>query len=73
MAKHLKDLLSADRISSFRQYFSIPDDVHLSLVTDSTLDMERTDESTIIFPLLSIAEGGVCFPLYPFLRVVLRH
>ncbi|THG23949.1 hypothetical protein TEA_015958 [Camellia sinensis var. sinensis] len=59
MAKHLKDLLSSDQISSFRHHFSIPDDVRLSLVTDGTLDMERPDETTIVFPLLSIAEGGV--------------
>ena len=73
MKKHLKDLLSADQISDLRHHFSIPDDVHLLLVADSTLEMERTDENTIIFPLLSIAEGGVRFPLHPFLRVVLRH
>ncbi|GMP42911.1 hypothetical protein CsSME_00012489 [Camellia sinensis var. sinensis] len=73
MAKHLKDLLSKGRISGFRRHFSIPDDVHLSLVTDNTLDMEREDQNTIVFPLLSIAEGGVRFPLHPFLRAVLRH
>ncbi|THG15951.1 hypothetical protein TEA_029910 [Camellia sinensis var. sinensis] len=73
MAKHLKDLLSSDRISGFRRHFSIPDDVRLSLVTDDTLDMERADETTIVFPLLSIAEGGVRFPLHPFLRTVFCH
>ena len=73
MANHLKELLSADRISDFRRHFSIPDDVHLSLLADSTTDMERDDESTIIFPLLSITEGGVCFPLHSFLRAVLRY
>ena len=73
MAKHLKDLLSEGRISGFRRHFSIPDDVHLSLVTDSTLDMEREDQNTIVFPLLSIAEGGVRFSLHPLLRAVLRY
>lgn len=73
MARNLKALLSPDRISGFQRHCSIPDDVHLSLVEDSTTDMQRTDESTIIFPLLSIVEGGVRFPLYPFLRVVFRH
>ncbi|GMP53526.1 hypothetical protein CsSME_00018968 [Camellia sinensis var. sinensis] len=73
MAKHLKALLSADRVFGFRRHFFIPDDVHLSLVTESIIDMEKTDESTIIFSLLSIAEGGVYFPIYPFLRTVLRH
>ncbi|KAF5933540.1 hypothetical protein HYC85_029711 [Camellia sinensis] len=66
MAKHLKDLLSSDRIAGFKRHFSIPDDVRLSLV-------KREDETTIVFPLLSIAEGGVRFPLHPFLRVVLHH
>ena len=73
MAKHLKDLLSSDRIAGFKRHFSIPNDVRLSLVTNDTLDMEREDKTTIVFPLLSIAEGGVRFPLHPFLRAVLRH
>ena len=73
MAKHLKDLLSSDRIAGCRRRFSIPDDVRLSLLADGTLDIEREDETTIVFPLLSIAEGGVRFLLHPFLRAVLRH
>ena len=73
MAKHLKDLLSEGRVSGFRQHFFIPDDVHLSLVTDNRLDMEREDQNSIVFSLLSIAEDGVRFPLHPFLRAVLRY
>lgn len=73
MVKHLKDLLSPDRISGFRRHFFIPDDVRLSFVADGTLDMERFDETTIIFPLLSIAEGGVRFPFHPLLSAVLCH
>ncbi|KAF5933381.1 hypothetical protein HYC85_029552 [Camellia sinensis] len=73
MAKHLKDLLSEGRVSGFRRHFSIPDDVHLSLVTDNSLDIEREDQNSIVFPLLSIAEGRVRFPLHPFLRAVLRY
>ncbi|THF98825.1 hypothetical protein TEA_001757 [Camellia sinensis var. sinensis] len=73
MAKHLKALLSMDRVSGFRRHISILDDVHLSLVAESVIDMERTDESTIIFPLLSIADDRVRFPLHLFLRAVLRH
>ncbi|GMP65939.1 hypothetical protein CsSME_00026515 [Camellia sinensis var. sinensis] len=73
MAKHLKALLSADRVFGFRCHFSILDDIHLSLVAKSLVDMERTDESTIIFPLPSVAEGGVRFLLHSFLRAILRH
>ncbi|GMP48176.1 hypothetical protein CsSME_00015621 [Camellia sinensis var. sinensis] len=73
MAKHLKGLLSMNRAFGFRRHFSILDNIRLSLMTDNTLDIERADESTIIFPLLSIAEGGVRFPLHPFLGVVLHH
>ena len=73
MAKHLKDLLSSDQISGFRRHFSIPNDVRLSFVADGTLDMERVDETTIVFPLLSIAEGGVHFPHHPLLKAVLCH
>lgn len=42
-------------------------------MTDGTLDMERVDESTIVFHLLSIGEGGIRFSLHRFLRVVLCH
>lgn len=73
MVKHLKALLSADRVFAFRRHFSVPDDVHLSLVADGVVDMERTDASTIHFSLLSIAEGGICFPLHLFFRAVLRY
>ncbi|GMP56021.1 hypothetical protein CsSME_00020647 [Camellia sinensis var. sinensis] len=73
MAKQLRALLSADRVSSFHRHFSLPNDVHLSLLADKVIDMERTDESTIVFSLLSIAEGRVRFPLYPLLRAVIRH
>ncbi|THG01811.1 hypothetical protein TEA_006157 [Camellia sinensis var. sinensis] len=44
MAKHLKALLSVNRVSGFQRHFAIPDDVHLSLMTESTIDIERTDE-----------------------------
>ena len=73
MVKLLKDLLLSARIAGFKRHFSIPDDVRLSFVADDTLDMEREDKTTIVFPLLSIAEGGVRFPLHPFLRAVLRY
>lgn len=73
MAPHLKALLSEERVATFRRHFSILDDVHLSLVADNVVDMERADANTIIFPLLSIAEGGVHFLLHPFLRTVLRY
>ncbi|GMP47899.1 hypothetical protein CsSME_00015451 [Camellia sinensis var. sinensis] len=58
MAKHLRALLSAERVSGFHRYFSIPDDVHLSLLAENVINIERTDKNTIVFPLLSIAEGG---------------
>ena len=40
-------------------------------MADGTL--EREDKTTIVFPLLSNAKGGVRFPLHPFLRAVLCH
>ncbi|GMP41767.1 hypothetical protein CsSME_00011742 [Camellia sinensis var. sinensis] len=58
MAKHLRDLLSAERVSDFCRHFSVPNDVHLSLLAENVIDTERTDESIIVFPLLSIAKGG---------------
>ncbi|KAF5931794.1 hypothetical protein HYC85_027965 [Camellia sinensis] len=45
------------RIAGFKRHFSIPDDIHLSIVADSTLDMEREDETTIVFPILSIVKA----------------
>lgn len=73
MANHLKAPLSEDRVAAFRYHFSIPNDVQLSLVGDGEVGTERTDENTIVFPLLAIAQGGVRFPLHPTLRFVLRH
>lgn len=73
MANHLKALLSKNRIAAFRRHFSIPDDVQLSLVGDKEVNMERVDESIVVFPFLAIVEGGVRFPLHVILRSVLRY
>ncbi|KAL7161642.1 hypothetical protein ACSBR2_042168 [Camellia fascicularis] len=73
MANHLKTLLSEDKVVTFRRYFSVPDDVQLTLVGDAKLSMERADANTIVFSLLEIAEGGVHFSLNPFLRTILNY
>ena len=89
MATHLKSLLSEARVAAFHHHFLIPDDIHLSLVTDNVVDMERVDANTIIFSLLSIARvrfvspytfslglvcaTGVSFPLNPMWILPYNH
>ncbi|GMP97478.1 hypothetical protein CsSME_00045714 [Camellia sinensis var. sinensis] len=73
MANHLKALLFKAMAVGFRHHFSIPEDVQLTIVGDAKVSMERADANTIIFPLLVIVEGGVCFLLHPLLRTILNY
>ena len=59
-------------LAAFRQAFSIPDDVELAYCHESDIAFHR-GAGTAFFPLMSILEGGVRFPIDPFLLNNLRY
>ena len=66
-------LLNAEApLAAFRQVFSIPDDVELAYCQESDIALHR-GAGTAFFPLMSILEGGVRFPIDPFLLNTLRY
>ena len=66
-------LLNAEApLAAFRQTFSIPDDVELAYCHESEIALHR-GASTAFFPLMSVLEGGVRFPIDPLLLNTLRY
>ena len=59
-------------LAAFRQVFSIPDDVELVYCHESEIALHR-GVGTAFFPLMSILEGGVRFPIDPLLLNTLRY
>ena len=59
-------LETPEQIARFRGDYNIPDDVNLRL--DNELDDYAFHNGEIPFYLVTIVEGGVRFPLHPFLR-----
>ena len=57
---------------AFRQNFSIPDDVEMAYCHESEIALHR-EAGTTFFPLMSILEGGVRFPIDPLLLNTLRY
>ena len=65
-------LESSDALATFRDRFSIPDDVEVAYCHESEIALHR-GRGTTFFPLMSILEGGVRFPVDPFLTDALRY
>ena len=59
-------------LATFRSKFSIPDDVEVAYCHESEISLHR-GQGTALFPLMSILEGGVRFPVDPLLTDTLRY
>ena len=59
-------------LAAFRQAFSIPDDVELAHCHESEIALHR-GAGTTFFPLMSVLEGRVRFPIDPLLLNTLRY
>ena len=58
-------------LAVFREDYGIPADVHLELAEIETTPWGRLDQCP--FTVLSIVEGGLCFPVNPLLTEFLRR
>ena len=67
---HLLDAPTA--LATFRRKFNIPDDVEVAYCHESEIAFHR-GLGTAFFPLMSILEGGVRFPVDPILADTLRY
>ena len=65
-------LESPAALATFRSTFSIPDDVDVAYCHESDIALHR-GLGTAFFPLMSILEGGVRFPVDPLLTDTLRY
>ena len=59
-------------LATFRRKFNIPDDVEVAYCHESEIALHR-GHGTAFFPLMAILEGGVRFPVDPFLINTLRY
>ena len=60
-------------LATFRRTFNIPEDVNVAYCHESEIAFYRCSGSnTAFFPLMEILEGGVRFPVSPFLLNTLR-
>ena len=59
-------------LATFRCKFNIPDDVEVAYCHESEIGLHR-GQGTTFFPLMSILEGGVRFPVDPLLVDTLRY
>ena len=63
---------TAAALVTFRQAFEVPEDVEISYCQESEMALHRGG-NTVFFPLMSILEGGVRFPIDPLLVNTLRY
>ena len=59
-------------LATFRSKFNIPDDVEVAYYHESEIALHR-GLGMAFFPLMSILEGGVRFPVNPLLADTLRY
>ena len=53
-------------LATFRQSFRVPNDVKMAYCHESEIALHR-GAGTTFFPLMSVLEGGVRFPIDPLL------
>ena len=60
---------------AFRASFGVPDDVQVNLVGQRVEGVAAVQhkEGLLLIPLMAVFEGGVRFPLHPFLVSILRE
>ena len=60
-------------LASFRVAYKVPGDIDIAYCHEGDIDLhKRTDVNTVFFPLMAILEGGVRFPVDPFIINTLR-
>ena len=59
-------------LATFRQNFSVPDDVEMVYCHESEIAHHR-GAGTAFFPLMSVLKGGVRFPIGPLLLNTLKY
>ena len=59
-------------LATFRQNYSVPNDVEVAYCHESEIILHR-GAGTAFFPLMSILEGGVRFPIDPLLLNTLKY
>ena len=59
-------------LAAFRQSFRVPDDVEMAYCHESEIALHR-GAGMAFFPLMSVLEGGIRFPIDPLLLNTLRY
>ena len=60
-------------LANFRAVYDIPGDVYVAYCHEDDITLQRHSSSNVVFfPLMSILEGGVRFPVDPFILGTLR-
>ena len=66
-------LSSEASLASFKVAYNVPRDVDIAYCHMGDIDLHRrTGLNTVFFPLMSILEGGVRFPIDPLIIGTLR-
>ena len=67
-------LLSSDAsLTTFRAVYGIPGDVDIAYCHQADIEIQRhRGTNTVFFPLMSILEGGIRFPVDPLVIGTLR-
>ena len=59
-------------VAAFKRRYDFPEGVDITLIGPKDDGWFENEEGTH-FPLIAIIEGGLRFPIHPFLSTVLNH